>query len=460
MEKQHLTLTELTGKIGNSIAAAFPDRYWIVAEINEIRDNSSGHCYLELVEKDPGNDSIISRCRATIWAYTWKMLKPYFELSTGHAPEKGMTVLVEVGVVYHSLYGLSLNIKDIDPAYTIGDLEKRRTEIIRQLEKEGIIDMNRELEFPLLPSQIAVISSPGAAGYGDFVHQIENNPKKYRFMVTLFPAIMQGSEAVRSITGALDDIFNSRKSFEVVVILRGGGATSDLNCFNTYEIASHIAQFPVPVITGIGHERDQTIAGLVAHTDLKTPTAVAEFMVDRYRDVDIKLGETGSRLTSRVKGIISNNRHLLENTGSILPAMVNNHLETNKKHLNSTGALLARSATRFIQQNRHNLIMKHSRFGYMIKNYLLRLKNMQGEISRHLLPASVRNKTRKENERLRMHEKSVWLSDPVNILAKGYSLTYQREKIVKKAGDIDPGEIMETIFHDGRIKSKVLNGND
>ena len=288
MEKNKYTLLELSKLIGKTIENAFPGRYWLVAEINEIRENQNGHCYLELIEKDSEKDRIIARSRATIWANTWRMLKSYFETATSQPLGKGMMILVEVSVVFHELYGLSFNIRDIDPVYTLGDLERKRAETIKRLEQEGIINMNKELPFPVLPSRIAVISSPGAAGYEDFMHQITNNPGKYRFAITLFPATMQGDNTVSSVTEALEEIFEQESSYDLVVILRGGGSSSDLNSFDSYEIASHIAQLPLPVITGIGHERDRTIAGMVANTDLKTPTAVAEFLIGKFHILDIK----------------------------------------------------------------------------------------------------------------------------------------------------------------------------
>lgn len=456
MKKTSLTLTELTGMIGKTLGESFPGKYWLIAEINEIRENVSGHCYLELVEKDPGGDNILARCRANIWAYTWRMLKPYFETSTSRSLEKGMMILVEVSIEFHELYGLSLNIKDIDPVYTLGDLEKRRAEIIRQLEEEGIFNMNKSLNFPVLPSRIAVISSPVAAGYEDFVHQIKNNRKNYRLEITLFPALMQGNNAGKSVTNALDAVFEKEDQFDIVVILRGGGSGADLNCFNTYEIAAHIAQFPVPVITGIGHERDHTVAGMVSHTDLKTPTAVAEFLIDWFGDLDQILGNMGNRISKEVTRILSQNREFLDSAGKNLPTILRNNLYGKYRYLNSTGSILARSAVNFIHQSRHKLILEHSHFGFVIKNCLLRLKNRQQEFHKHLFPGSTRHLLRKEAEKLQLFDKSVSLNDPQNIIKKGYTLTTKNGRVIKNAKDVSKGDILETIFHDGRIHSKTI----
>ncbi len=459
MDTTKYTLLELTGMIGKTISDSFPGRYWVIAEINEIRENVSGHCYLELIEKDPDADSILARARATVWAYTWRLLKPYFETSTSQNLGKGIMILVEVTIEFHELYGLSLNIKDIDPVYTLGDLERRRAETIRQLEEEGIINMNKALPFPVIPSRIAVISSPLAAGYEDFIDQIRNNPGKYRIDTTLFPALMQGNGAGKSVTDALDKVFEKENMFDLVVILRGGGSAGDLNCFNTYEIAAHIAQFPLPVVTGIGHERDHTIAGMVAHTDLKTPTAAAEFLLGKFQELDQKIGTLGNRLTSEVSRILEQNKQMIINTLNNFPLILNNSLIQKGRQLKSTGSILARSANTFLQQNRHKIISNHSRFRFIIKNCFLRMKGRMEEVSTNNLPGRTRELIRKRGDRLLLYETTVGLVDPVNIIRKGYTLVLKDGRIIKNAKDIATEDVLETKFHDGRIKSKVLNIN-
>ncbi len=457
MEKTKFTLLELTGMIGKSISESFPGKYWLVAEINEARENTNGHCYLELVEKDHENESIVARSRATIWAYTWRMLKPYFETATSQSLSKGMMVLVQVTIEFHELYGLSFNITDIDPVYTMGDLERKRTETIRQLEKEGIINMNKMLSIPDLPSRIAVISSPNAAGYEDFTHQILNNPYQYKFKMKFFPALMQGNNAASSVTGALDIIYEKENMFDLVVILRGGGSAADLNCFDTYEIASNIAQFPLPVITGIGHERDQTIAGLVAHTNLKTPTAVAEFLIGKYQKIDSELSNLGHRISLRVNGVLQENKKMLKATFQRIPFTVSNYLNHKTKNLISTGTLFSRSATGYLKNQNHRLLTSHTSFGFVIKNYLLRNKNRTEEIVTRVLPGNTINLLRKKTDKLVLLQKTVGLVDPRNVLRKGYTIVLRNGKIVKSIKNIEPGDTLDTEFHDGRINSKVLN---
>ncbi len=457
MEKSRYTLRELTVVIGKTIVDSFPGRYWLIAEINEIRENINGHCYLELVEKDPELDTIVARTKATIWAYTWRMLGPYFETSTSQSLAKGMKILVEVNIEFHEIYGLSLNIKDIDPAYTIGDLQRKRAETIKKLEKEGIINMNKALPFPILPARIAVISSPMAAGYEDFTHQITNNKQKFRFNLTLFPALMQGNNAGKSITDALDAIFEQESLFDLVVILRGGGSASDLNTFDSYEIAAHIAQFPLPVITGIGHERDNTIAGMVANINLKTPTAVAEYLIGKYQELDKNISNLSGRLSARVTSILEQNKYLITTTLRYLPQVVENKLRDKGRHLKSAGSILARSATNFMQQKIYILNSGHSRFGLTAKNYLNRLKKNQEDIRNNFLPDKTRVFIRRNTDKLILFTTTIDLVDPENILKKGYALVLKNGEIVKNTKQINDGDTLETKFQDGRITSKVIN---
>jgi len=274
---QKLTLSELNKQIGDVLESAFPKGVWVVGEISELKENRNGHCYLELIEKQ--GIEIVARSRATIWSYTYRMLKPYFETSTGQLFTSGIKILVQVSVEFHAAYGLSLNIKDIDPVYTVGDMAMQRREIVDRLKTEGVFEMNKELQLPLVPQKIAVISSATAAGYQDFVNQLDNNKQGFVFYIKLFQATMQGTETAPSIMAALERIFGYDDFFDAVVIIRGGGATADLSSFDNYDLAYFVTQFPLPVITGIGHEKDDTIVDLVAHTRLKTPTAVAEFFI-------------------------------------------------------------------------------------------------------------------------------------------------------------------------------------
>ena len=276
-----LSLTELNRNIKQALRDALPETYWVRAETSEVRVNSySGHCYLEFIEKDERTGQVAARARGTIWAQQYAVIRPYFEEETGRPFTSGLKVLVRVAVDFHELYGLSLTVHDIDPSFTVGDLVRRRKEIIRQLQADGVFDLNRSLSLPPRPQRIAVISSATAAGYEDFTDQLLGNEYGFPFYVRLYPALMQGERTEASIIAALDRIYAVREAFDVVVIIRGGGSTADLSSFDSYALAANCAQFPLPIITGIGHERDDTVVDLVAHTRLKTPTAVAAFLID------------------------------------------------------------------------------------------------------------------------------------------------------------------------------------
>ena len=277
MSDPHVTLTQLQRSIKTSLEAAFPKSLWVSAEVAELKVNSSGHCYLELVEKAPFTDVALSQARATIWRAVYQKVSRRFETETGQRLTAGMRILAQVSVTYHELYGFSLNVSDIDPTFTLGELERQRQLTIAQLQKDGVWDMNRELPLPLLTDRIAVISSPQAAGYQDFMEQLRRSP--YRCDATIFEAVVQGAGAEDDIIAALDAIAGRLEQFDLVVIIRGGGSAVDLSCFDGYRLCAHVAQFPLPIVTGIGHDKDVSVTDMVAHTMLKTPTAVAAWLV-------------------------------------------------------------------------------------------------------------------------------------------------------------------------------------
>lgn len=274
-----LTLYSLNNLVREAVSAVLPARYWVTGELSEVREAANGHCYIELVQRDEVTNELVAKARGTIWARIYSLLRPYFLEQTGHAFAQGLKVLLQVSVNFHELYGYTLDVCDIEPAYTIGDMARKRQLIIRQLTDEGVIGLNKELRFPLLPQRVAVISSSVAAGYGDFCDQLHNNCYGFVFYTKLFSAPMQGNGVEQGIIDALDCIARDLDFWDVVVIIRGGGATSELSCFDTYELANNCAQFPLPIITGIGHRRDESVLDLVAHTSAKTPTAAAELLV-------------------------------------------------------------------------------------------------------------------------------------------------------------------------------------
>ncbi len=307
---QPLTLYQLQEQIREAVARHLDGVLWVVAEVSELKVNASGHCYLELVERDEGGKTPVAQVRAVIWSSTYKLLAHYFQFETGTPLAAGMKILVQGSVNYHPLYGLSLSISDIDPAYTLGEAERLRRQTLEQLRQEGVIDMNRELPLPEVPQRLAVVSSAQAAGFQDFQKQIEASP--YRFEWTLFEATVQGAQAEEQLIEALDRIAAQADRFDAVVLIRGGGSQSDLSCFDSYLLCANVAQFPLPVLTGIGHDKDVSLVDHVAHTAFKTPTAVAAFLIERAAAAAQRLDQAYERLTAAAKQLLVESSRRLE----------------------------------------------------------------------------------------------------------------------------------------------------
>lgn len=410
MEQPVISLYELNNLVRGVIAETFSRRFWIRAEMSDVRCNQNGHCYLEFIEKDSNNKTIIAKARGSIWSNVFRMLKAYFESETGQTFASGLKVLVQVSIEFHELYGYSLNVHDIDPTYTLGDQAKNRALIIKQLEEEGVLNLNKELRLPKIPNRIAVISSPTAAGYEDFCNQLANNKDGFVFYSKLFPAIMQGDRTEQSIISALDRIYENTAKFDAVVIIRGGGATSDLSSFDSYLLAANCAQFPLPIITGIGHERDDTVLDIVAHTRAKTPTAVAEFLIKHIH-------ESASELTDIQENII---------------------FETNKRLVEEATVLntLATKYSYIIKDRTKDQLNKIRIISEKIKNGVTRILQDQ----KHILESK---------------EQYIRHNSPENILKKGYTLTLSDKKIIKSKSDIQKGDNIVTRFMDGEIESLV-----
>lgn len=332
-------LSQLNKMVRDAINMQLPDEYWVEAELSECREHN-GHCYLELIEKDEHTNTPVARASAKCWRQTWLMVKPYFERTTGEPLRTGMKVLLKVYAQFHEAFGFSWIVTDIDPNYTLGDMARKRLEIIRQLKEEGVFDLQRELRIPLFAKRIAVISAENAAGYGDFCRQLEDNEYGFRFEVTLFPAIMQGEQVEQSIIAALERIYALNTSFDVVVIIRGGGATADLSGFDTLALAENVAQFPLPVITGIGHERDESILDMVAHTRVKTPTAAAALLIDHLRQVLERINSAQQRITTAIFQRIANQKMRLTNLQTLLPALVQRNLAEARHRIEMLEVLL------------------------------------------------------------------------------------------------------------------------
>ena len=317
-----LSLSRLNSMVRAAIEEQLPLKYWVTGELSEVRATSVGHCYIELVERDEATGEISAKARGTIWSRVYSLLRPYFLEQTGREFSVGLKVLLQVSVNFHELYGFSLDVCDIEPAYTIGDMARQRMLIVQRLTDEGVINLNKELPFPLLPKRVAVISSASAAGYGDFCDQLNGNLYGFNFRVQLFPAPMQGSKVEEGIIYALNAIACALDSWDVVVIIRGGGATSDLSCFDTYDLANNCAQFPLPVVTGIGHQRDDTLLDIVAHTRVKTPTAAAELLIHTMLVQAEKIENLRRAIPDTVSRRIADERRRVEMLVQNLPLSV------------------------------------------------------------------------------------------------------------------------------------------
>lgn len=413
----HYTLRQLNLMVRDAIAMQLPDEYWVEAELSECRERG-GHCYMELVEKDDNNNTPVARASAKCWRQTWQMMQPYFERTTGQPLRAGLKVLLKVYAQFHEAYGFSWIVTDIDPTYTLGDMARRRQEIIRQLKEEGVFDLQRELHIPLFAKRIAVISASNAAGYGDFCRQLEDNEYGFRFSVQLFSATMQGELVESSVISALNDVYSQsqqltaqgQQPYDVVVIIRGGGATADLSGFDTLALAENVAQFPLPVITGIGHDRDESILDMVANTHVKTPTAAATLLIDHLAQTLRRIEEAQNRLTMYIHQRISSYQVRLSNIAVLIPNL----------------------ALQTVANAHHRIDLLESRIPIAIER---RITNQK-----HLL------------EQLSIKLQSF---DPQILLSRGYSITLKDGHAVRDPQQLKPGDTLETRVEKGTIKSTV-----
>ena len=411
-EETIFSLLELNLSVKETIKETFNQTYWVRAETSDVRPHRNGHCYLEFVEKVKDGQSIVAKARGTIWSSTFNLLKPYFEEETGQPFTSGLTVLVRVAVEFHETFGFSLVVTDIDPSYTLGEISRNRMLVLKKLKDEGVLTLNKELQLAEPLNRIAVISSPTAAGYEDFQNQVEHNKSGATFYTKLFPAIMQGDRSESSIISALDKIYEHKHLFDVVVIIRGGGASSDLNCFDSYALATNCAQFPLPIISGVGHERDVTVLDEVAHTRVKTPTAAAEFLISRA-------SETITHLMNLQDRLILSTRDILNDQEKQLYSFSKDIYYHSKSLLHST-----QSSMNFLR-DRLKSVVKHS--------------------------------IEKEHFVLQKYDHFVSLSLPENMLRRGYTITTKNGKTIKSVLEIDVDDIISTRFKDGEAASKIVN---
>lgn len=429
-EKRHISLLDLQRLIKERLDSGFAMPLWVVCEISELKKNYSGHCYLELVEKGGDNGVPRAKASAVIWRSTYATLSSYFASTTGNDLQVGMKVLLKVSVIYHELYGLSLQVTDIDPMYTLGDMERERQLTIEKLQTEGVYDMNREQQMPDVVQRLAIVSSRNAAGFQDFFNELSDSP--YQFDITLFDAFMQGAGAEESIIDALGRIADKLDDFDVVVVIRGGGSQSDLACFNSYRLCSHLAQFPLPVITGIGHDKDQSVADLVAAVSLKTPTAVAGYLVDCLAEFDAYVDTLHADLTEIVVGVFDSQRRRLEQQGHMLSRMTTD---------------LTRSMDLRLQQLTSQLTYNSERLLSSKVDYLQRATSE--------MEARVQRIVKDQQARLAMFDALIDNRRPEKILALGFSIVRTSGTAVKNTDNLKVGETVNITLSSGEINANI-----
>ena len=400
--------------VRESIELSMPDEYWVEAELSECRE-SRGHCYMELIQKDELSATPVAKASAKCWANKWLTIRPYFERTTGQQLHAGMKVLLKVYPQFHEAYGFSWIVSDIDPTYTLGDMARKRQEIIQKLKAEGVFDLQKELQLPMFCQRIAVISSQTAAGYGDFCNQLADNPYGFQFETQLFPAIMQGEGVEQSIINALESIYNYQLStinyqFDCVAIIRGGGATSDMSGFDTLALAENVANFPIPIITGIGHDRDESILDMVSHTRVKTPTAAAAFLISHLKEV---------------LDIIDGSQEL-----------ITRYAQQKLSILNSQFSIISESIPRLFS-------LVKTRQEAKIESLWIKI------------PMLLERKLTDDTHRLQLIEERLKALDPTLLLARGYSITMHNGRAVRDASQLPPGTEIETRLARGTVHSIV-----
>ena len=429
--RQSLTLFELNSLVREAVELTLPDSYWVEAELAEARERG-GHCYMELVQKDDLGTALVARASARCWRSVWMLVRPHFERVTGESLHAGMKVLLQVHAQFHENYGFSWIVTDIDPTFTLGDMARKRQEVIRRLKEEGVFDLNKELRLSAFANRIAVISSETAAGYGDFCNQLAGNAFGFRFNVTLFPAVMQGGRTEKSIISALNSVNADADGYDCVVIIRGGGAVSDLSAFDSLLLAENVANFPLPVITGIGHERDESVLDMVAHTRAKTPTAAAELLIDNLEHTLDRIEAARTAIVNHVNGRMDFERMRLARVCERIPVLFSLVKTRRYARLDALHERMCSSANRILTAER------------------VKVDRLRSAV----IPA-VSRKLTAENHRLELLSQRTEAADPARLLKRGYSITLHNGRAVRSASELKDGDLIETRLGTGNVVSTV-----
>ena len=426
-----LSLYELNNLVREVISTTLHDEYWVETELSELRE-VRGHCYMELIQKDLFSNTPIAKASAKCWKNKWQLLSPKFEKVTGQSLRSGLKVLLKVYPDFHEAYGFSWIVTDINPEFTMGDMARKRLEIVKQLQAQGIFDLQKELELPLFAQRIAVISSANAAGYGDFCHQLNDNSYGLKFYTRLFPAVMQGEEIEQSVIAALNKINQRIDDFDVVVIIRGGGATSDMSGFDTLSLSENVANFPLPVITGIGHDRDESVLDMVSHTRVKTPTAAAAFLIDHLEEVYERVLDAQTELLTSVRHRMEMEKAQLQHLGEKIPMLFSLYKERQETMLDHWFQALTTAIQTHLVQETHRL----------------------EQLKRGIKP-TIEQQMMRENYHLSLLAQRVKSLDPTLLLHRGYSMTMLNGRIVKDKSLLKSGDEIETILENGTIQSII-----
>lgn len=431
MKKERYSLLELNSMVRQTIEQGMRGEYWVEAEVAELHENR-GHCYMQLVEKEEGTNTAVAQARAICWRGSWNLISAYFLQVVGQPLRAGMKVLLRVYANFHESFGFSWIVSDINPEYSLGDLARRRQEILRQLKAEGVLEMQKQLRLSLFAQRVAVVSSATAAGFGDFCNQLASNSYHFQFHVELFAATMQGEQVEQSVISALDQIYSRADEFDVVVIIRGGGATADMSGFDTLPLAEAVANFPLPIITGIGHERDECVLDIVAYQRVKTPTAAAAFLIDHLAEVDGRLDAARNTIARAVSQSLELQKSRIARLGALIPQLVLNSTLTEQRRIDRLMSSIRANTERRLSSADHHLQML---WQSIAQGALMALTR-----SRHTL------------ELLDQRTRSL---DPKLLLSRGYSMTLHEGRIVRSAKSLHTGDKLLTTFADGSVGSTV-----
>ena len=477
-QKQEYRLSDLMSEVNLVIRTSFDKSYWVVAEIANVSTSPVGHMYFELVEKS--GPQIIAKARANLWSSKKRQIISAFEGVTQETIKRGMNVLLQLTIEFHAVYGISFQIHDIDPAYSLGELQRQKQETLKRLESEGLLDFNKQFVINTVIQNIAIISSETAAGYQDFMNQLENNESNYQFYTTIFPAMMQGDKAAASIIKAIEIIDKSDVVYDAVVIIRGGGSNLDLACFDDYELNARLSQSAYPILSGIGHERDMSVTDIIAHTRLKTPTAVADFIINYNIKFEDKIKKDFNHIIDLSQRIFANELYTIESHSRSIVLKSRHTLDKETTNLRNCSFHINKSSLELISRNR--LFLRHQKSElthsasnikttnkYIITNTLNNLTDSIAEIKRKKLKETQELHTNlnsvsylilQQKNQLNLLQTSIKFSNPSLILKRGFSISRINGKALKNASKLKENDIIETQLYQGYVKSKIINKNN